>query len=113
MNFKDMEVDSIEYDIKADQKPAEKPAAIAQRDLENAMDTEQIQTFTCNKDNSEEHSFEHSRGFVWSPHFSTENQGPSLDDLDRWIGGQNQLEKWMKVGSKEHYHDQMGYYPSS
>ncbi|KAB8291307.1 hypothetical protein EYC80_009993 [Monilinia laxa] len=41
MIFEDMEVQSIEYDIKA----------------------EQIQTFTYNEDKAEEHSFEHSHGF--------------------------------------------------
>ncbi|KAI9645061.1 hypothetical protein NHQ30_007100 [Ciborinia camelliae] len=63
MNFEDMEVESIEYDINAGKKSAEKPAAIAQQDLENATDTEQIQTFTYNEDKAEEHSFEHSHGF--------------------------------------------------
>lgn len=46
MNFEDMGLESIEYDIKAENKSSEKPAAIAQQDLENASDTEQIQTFT-------------------------------------------------------------------
>ncbi|CAD6446754.1 660d8779-a622-4dc7-91d5-182039511358 [Sclerotinia trifoliorum] len=63
MNFEDMGVESIEYDIKAGKKSSEKPAAIAQQDLENASDTEQIQTFTYNEDKAEEHTFEHSHGF--------------------------------------------------
>ncbi|KAF7854185.1 hypothetical protein EAF04_010482 [Stromatinia cepivora] len=63
MNFEDMEVENIEYDIKAGKKSSEKPAAIAQQDLENATDTEQIQTFTYNEDKAEEHTFEHSHGF--------------------------------------------------
>ncbi|ESZ97055.1 hypothetical protein SBOR_2546 [Sclerotinia borealis F-4128] len=63
MNFEDMEVESIEYDIKSGKKSSEKPAAIAQQDMENATDTEQIQTFTYNEDKAEEHSFEHSHGF--------------------------------------------------
>lgn len=63
MNFEDMDVENIEYDIKAGKKSTEKPAAIASQDLENLTDTEQIQTFTYNEDKAEEHSFEHSHGF--------------------------------------------------
>lgn len=63
MIFEDMEVQSIEYDIKAGKNSTEKPAVIADQDLENSSDTEQIQTFTYNEDKAEEHSFEHSHGF--------------------------------------------------